>query len=62
MQKMKMIFKEESNFYSDRKWFERSRCCKKILSSKIIKTSSKINDITEAIQNGKSKSFLSRFF
>ena len=35
---------------------------KKYLSSKIIKTSSKINDITEAIQNGKSKSFLSRFF
>ena len=35
---------------------------KKHLSSKIIKTSSKINDITEAIQNGKSKSFLSRFF
>ena len=49
-------------FYSDRKWFERSRCCKKYLTSKIIKTSSKINDITEAIQNGKSKSFLSRFF
>ena len=35
---------------------------KKYLSSKIIKTSSKINDITEAIQNGKSKVFLADFF
>ena len=35
---------------------------KKYLSSKIIKTSSKIKDIAESIQNGKSKSFIRRFF